>query len=182
MSYDGMIMGSEEFVSKLMNVIDANKFKTNDKLYNTWRKVVGSVKNYGERLTAHSQPVDIKNGSLLVESDHNAWIQILQLNSGYILRGLKMYAPELKITSLVFKLEGSPGQLFDTYENSLEKSRAAMEKTNEENEKATMEFYEKLGKSQDSVQKEAEPVKIEGELAEKLEKLRQSMLTSTEEK
>ena len=180
--YDNMIMGSEEFVSKLMNVIDANTFNTNDKLYNTWRKVVASVNNYGERLTAHSHPTDLKNGSLLIETDHPGWIQILQMNSRYILNGLKMYAPELKITSLVFKLESSTGKLYDSYEQSLEKSRAAMEKTNEQNEKATMDFYEKMEKSQKIQENSDQPVKIEGELADKLEKLRRTMLTSTKEK
>lgn len=184
----GNMMDSAEFISRLMQTIEANTFNQNSQLVNTWKKVVGSVKNYGERLTAHTQVVDIKNGVLLVETDHSSWNQILQLNSRYIIKGMNMYVPDLKIRSLAFKARGSEAKLFDTYEEALEKSRAATRLQMEKDEKTINEFYEKLGssKAQENLQNNDEnlqqPVKIEGELAEKLERLRNTMLTSNEDK
>ncbi|MCQ2578535.1 MAG: DUF721 domain-containing protein [Treponema sp.] len=183
----GNMMDSAEFISRLMKTIEANAFDQNSKLVNTWRKVVGSVKNYGERLTAHTQVVDIKNGVLLVETDHSSWNQILQLNSRYIIKGMNMYAPELEVRSLAFKARGSEAKLFDSYEEALEKSRAASQKKMENDEKSISEFYEKLESSKAQEKPEnseisSEPVKIEGELAEKLERLRNTMLTSNENK
>lgn len=187
MNNSGNLMDSAEFISRLMKTIEANAFDQNSKLVNTWKKVVGSVKNYGERLTAHTQVVDVKNGILLVETDHSSWNQILQLNSRYIIKGMNMYAPELEIRSLAFKARGSEAKLFDTYEEALEKSRAASLEQMEKNEKKISEFYQKLesSKQPESSEKDgipAQPVKIEGELAEKLERLRNTMLTSNEDK
>ncbi len=79
-----------------------------------WRKILLSIKsstnpNEGANLAAHSRVVDLKNGVLLVEADHPGWIELLQLRKHYILRGLSMYARNMDIRALAFRMAGKRG-------------------------------------------------------------------------
>ena len=85
-----------------------------------WKKVVSGVRSYkhesedsekripiGERLAGNTRVIDLRNGVLLVETDHPGWIQYLRMYQKYILTGLKMNLPDLKLH-----------QLFATYQSS----------------------------------------------------------------
>ena len=85
-------------------------------LLTVWGKVVSTVRNSGPQLADHSRVVDYKNGTLLVEADHSAWIQILQINKKYIIIGLQRSLPQLKIRNMMFKLSG---QVFNKTERKV---------------------------------------------------------------
>ncbi|MBQ3799601.1 MAG: DUF721 domain-containing protein [Treponema sp.] len=81
-----------------------------------WRKIMLSIRsstnpNEGANLAAHSRIVDLKNGVLLVEADHPGWIELLQLRKNYILRGLSMYARNMGVQTLAFRLAGKRGNV-----------------------------------------------------------------------
>ena len=81
-----------------------------------WRKIMLSIRsstnpNEGANLAAHSRIIDLKNGVLLVEADHPGWIELLQLRKNYILRGLSMYARNMGVQTLAFRLAGKRGNV-----------------------------------------------------------------------
>lgn len=66
--------------------------------FSAWGKAAG------ERLAAHSRPVDIRNGILLVEADHPGWIQLLQMEQEYVLKRLQRDFPKLGIKGMGFRV------------------------------------------------------------------------------
>ena len=108
-------------INSTFSSIENAQLEKNNKLYEVWRKVITSITKVGQNLYEHSSVCELKNGILLVEADHPGWIQMLQMNSQYIIRGLKMYASELKIYSLAFKLKGKNVNLYKAdYDAQLE--------------------------------------------------------------
>lgn len=70
----------------------------------SWKTIAGS------RLGEHSHPVDIKRGILIVEAEHQGWMQLLQLQQDRILEEIGRKFPALEIRGIAFKL-GSPAPL-----------------------------------------------------------------------
>jgi hypothetical protein len=66
--------------------------------FKSWRHAVG------QRLASHSKIADIQNGILIVETDHPAWIQLLQLREAEILSFMKINFPDFPVRALIFKL------------------------------------------------------------------------------
>ena len=160
-----------------------------NEICSVWRKVVSSVHSMkhdsedsekrmplGERLAGNTRVIDLKNGVLLVESDHPGWIQYLRMYQKYILNGLKMNLPNLKITNLAFRVSGEKVSLSDTYEQQLAKARREMEQKIEEQEKQ----LKKYDKKADSGKKQAS--ELPPELLAKFDSIRQSMLTNSDNK
>ena len=122
-----------------------------------WRKVVSRIKStaenseredlinkrmpLGERLASNTRVLDLKNGVLIIESDHPGWIQYLKFYQNFIIKGLKMENPELKITSLAFRLKGKEEKEMDVYEQALKKARAEMEERFRKNEEEARKFF-----------------------------------------
>lgn len=92
--------------SDLVNDFFDNGNQQKSSLLTVWGKVVSTVKSNGTQLADHSRIIDYKNGTLLVEADHSAWIQILQINKKYIINGLQRNVPQLEIRNMMFKLSG----------------------------------------------------------------------------
>ncbi len=92
--------------SDLINGFFDKETQQKSSLLTVWGKVVSTVRSNGTQLADHSRVIDYKNGTLLVEADHSAWIQILQINKKYIINGLKCSIPQLEIRNMMFKLSG----------------------------------------------------------------------------
>ena len=69
--------------------------------FRSWESIAG------EDAAAHSRIVDIQKGTLLVEVDHPAWIQIIQIRYREILNKVQSSFPELTIEKMHLKLSGS---------------------------------------------------------------------------
>ena len=161
MNSDENIISAADMIATVFSNIDKNDFEQSNKLFNSWNSVVGKVKSqerdYGAQLIAHTTPVDLKNVILFVEADHSGWIQILQLYSKFILKGLRLKIPELKISSLAFRLKGSDARLFEkTYDEQIAEERRKLEElAHEEDINSSTVISKKLQKShivQDSKQ------------------------------
>ena len=126
-------------------------------LPSVWRTVVSRIKSnaensegdeyidkripLGERLAANTRVLDLKNGVLIVESDHPGWIQYLKFYQNFILKGLKMENPNLNITSLAFKLKAIEENQIDVYEQALQKARVELEERLRKNEEEARKFF-----------------------------------------
>ena len=126
-------------------------------LPSVWRNVVMRIKSnaenseredlidkripLGERLASNTRVLDLKNGVLIIESDHPGWIQYLKFYQSFIIKGLKMEKPELKINSLAFRLKGKEEKEIDVYEQALKKARSEMEERYKKNEEELKKFF-----------------------------------------
>ena len=166
--------------------VNANSLGEEKNIFTIWKKVVLGIHSYkdesennekrmpiGERLAGNTRVIDLKNGVLLVETDHPGWIQYLRMYQKFILKGLKMNLPDLKISSLAFRVAGEKVSLSESYEHELEKSRRQQAEVLEKQEKE----LEKYNKSSPTRSSELPP-----ELLAKFDSIRQSMLTNSDNK
>ena len=154
-----------------------------NEICSVWKKVVSGVKSYkhndedsekrmplGERLAGNTRVIDLKNGVLLVESDHPCWIQYLRMYQKFILNGLKMNLPNLKISTLAFRVAGEKVSLSETYEQQLKKSRREQEVLFEKQEKELSKFSSTAASSGNKNKSELPP-----ELLAKFNNIKQSI-------
>ena len=110
------VVSASEMINKVFSNIDVNQIEKGNSLSNAWKETVEKIYKYGQKLVCHSQIVDLKNGILLVETDHPGWNQILQNNKNFILKGLKLKVKDIQIKSLAFRVKGNDAHLTEDYE------------------------------------------------------------------
>jgi len=69
----------------------------------SWKAIAGA------RLGEHSHPADIRHGILIVETEHQGWTQLLQLQQDRILEEVQRRFPDLKIRGIAWKLGNEAG-------------------------------------------------------------------------
>lgn len=148
---DFNIVNAADIISAVTNFSNSS----DNEIVTVWNKVLSKIgykegvtdseNNFiGRRLASNSHVVDLKNGVLLVETNHSGWIQYLRIYQNFILKGLKWALPNLKISSLAFRVRGSEASLSDIYENQLEKAQSKMnEKIDREEEELQKRFGNK---------------------------------------
>ena len=112
---DDISFSAAEMITAAIGNIEKARLEESNKILNSWRlslekiysKRDGKIIQTGKNMYAHSRPIDLRDGVLLVEADHPGWIQLLHTYQNFILDGLKKNIPELEINSLVFRLKGS---------------------------------------------------------------------------
>ena len=185
------IVSANQLMSKYLNI----DFQRADRITSTWKKVVSRVHSnkyesedserripIGERLAGNTRVVDLKNGVLLVEADHSGWIQYLRFYQNYILKGLKMELPDLKITSLAYRLAGSDAKLSDSYDNQVKKSKEELEEKIDRQELELKKFYENKNDKKNKAENQVESEKKGGlpaDLLAKFENIKNDMLTNS---
>lgn len=100
-----------DMITRVFSNISKNQLEESNSLFNAWSDTVSKIDGYGEKLAAHTKVIDLKNGTLLVETDHPGWTQILQVYENFIIKGMQWKAPELSIKTLAYRLEGSNARL-----------------------------------------------------------------------
>ncbi len=116
---------ANEILTNIFDNLSQNLLKDSANITNGWKYVLSSIKsrnnkNIGELLISHTRVVDLKNGILLVETDHPGYIQTLQMYNSYIIRGMNKKYPELEIKTLSFRLKGTNFELKDIKEKTNE--------------------------------------------------------------
>lgn len=148
------VVSSNDMINKVFSNISVGTLEESNKISKAWDETIAKIYNYGPKLAGHSHIVDLKNGVLLIESDHPGWNQILQNNKAFIIKGLKINAPDVAVRNLAFRVAGSNAQLGDDYETYLKKSRESMLKDIENDEKKLEEMGFKHEKSNEPVPEE----------------------------
>ncbi|MFZ3110057.1 MAG: DUF721 domain-containing protein [Rectinemataceae bacterium] len=69
----------------------------------SWKAIAGA------RLGEHSHPADIRHGILIVETEHQGWTQLLQLQQDRILGEIQRRFPDLKIRGIAWRLGNEAG-------------------------------------------------------------------------
>ncbi|NLM00183.1 MAG: DUF721 domain-containing protein [Treponema sp.] len=172
MNKENFING-QELITKFFDTIDVNKMKEGLDVANKWKQILSSIKenNYdeieysaGKKMADHSRVVDLKNGILLIETDHPGWTQKIQFHKNYIMIGLKNAFPCLEINTFAFKLKGDKKILYNIEKN---KNTNIIEK----------EKKQKLIKKEILKEIDEKMTEIPEDLAKILNKLKDSILT-----
>ncbi|MBB5225082.1 DUF721 domain-containing protein [Treponema ruminis] len=187
---DNLISAQEMIMTAFTN-IERAEVEKNNKLLKTWRFTLESIRsnakngeNLGINLYSHSRVIDLKNGILLIEADHPAWIQTFRIYQKYILNGLKRGVPDVKISSLAFRLRGSNVELHSQMKE--EKIRSNIEERIQKEEKVIQEFDEKNKNLENSQSQDGENSKnstqnkeIPQNLRQILDRLKADILTDS---
>ncbi len=164
------IIRASDMITRVFKNISPEDMQNSTQLSNSWRSTVESISRNGAKLAAHTHIVDLKNGILLVETDHSGWIQLLQLHQKYILTGLRRLNKNVRIESLAFRLSGSNAQLADIVPVDMEKERTWLQKKFDSEEEA----LQKAGFGQNS----ANSTELPSELQNLFDKFKSEMLTN----
>lgn len=146
------VISCSDMIQAAYNNIEKSAFEKNNKFSSSWKKILTSIRTYnsdsnvGQNLFDNSNVVEIKNNILLIEANHPGWIQMFQLHKNYILKGLKMYVPELNINSLAFRLKGSNARLSNVNYDSELKNESRKLNRNIEKEEEIIKKYEETNK------------------------------------
>ncbi len=179
---ENRILSTSELMKRFTNI----DFEKNDRIVTVWKKVVSRVHvnkfenedsekriSIGERLACNTRVVDYNNGILLVETDHSGWIQYLKIYQKFIINGLKMELPDLKINSLAFRLAGTNVSLSNSYEEQLNKENKDYYKKIEEQEAELNKMYPQ------KEEKQEKKCTLPPEILAKFDSIRNSVLTNS---
>lgn len=163
-----------EVINNVFSNISIGQVEESNKIVNAWRTTVSKISGNGEKLAAHSKVVDLKNGILLVETDHPGWTQMLQIHKKFILRGLEMNVGELGIRNLAFRLKGTDAQLVSVEEMTQKSVEKSVQKLNEDEKKLEEKGF--------LASKTSEKQELPPELSGIFSNLKKSVLTNEKNK
>ena len=136
------------FGTLINNIFD--NVKTSDaensiRMVSTWQEITEKIMGGGSFLSSHSKIVDLKRGLLLVEADHPACINLLQLHKRKIIRELRKYSPQLEINNIVYRVKGSDATLSQVqkFPPPVEAVIAEIERRQDKEESALKEYEKK---------------------------------------
>jgi hypothetical protein len=89
---------ADELIEKFLDSIGGANGSVYVDLFKSWRKVAG------DRIADHARPIDIKGSSLVVETDHPGWSQMVIMNRSRILTQLSRQFPDLNLTGIIVHL------------------------------------------------------------------------------
>ena len=95
---------ADDLVQRFLDSIGQSDGSAYVGLFGSWKPIVG------ERVAAHSQPVDLRGHTLIVEADHPGWVQMVMMRRDRIISELTRRFPELGITGLAVRVADRPGQ------------------------------------------------------------------------
>lgn len=171
-----------QIISSFFENIENQKLENTSKILVAWKKTVQKISGNGAQLFDHSRIVDLKNGILLVETDHPAWSQMLQFHKKFILTGLnKICADDTnKIESLVFRVRGSNATLADAGKKI---AAAEMKKYSEKLNTEEKILFEKgiFGKEKESVNENKNDEELPDNLKEIFTRMKSTALKNNEQ-
>lgn len=102
---------ASEIIDKMLENSAIESAASYTSLFRGWEGVAG------RDIASHSRIVDVKNGTAVLEADHPAWLQIIQLKQKHILHKIQKMYPELKIESIRM-FQGSAAQAAGSIEKT----------------------------------------------------------------
>lgn len=89
---------ADELIEKFLDSLGNKGGSVYVDLFKSWNQIAG------DRLAAHAQPVDVNGKSLVVQTDHPGWSQMVIMNRSRILKQLARRFPELGLTGITVHL------------------------------------------------------------------------------
>lgn len=104
---------ARDLINRFINTIGARDETGVVPFVQAWPKIVGTDK------AAHSQVLDVKNGTVLIGVDHPAWLQRMHMDRVRIVARIQRDFPSLQVRQLAFTIvsefaspwQGETGQI-----------------------------------------------------------------------
>ena len=189
---------NDRIISAADMMLQAANISTSEanEICSVWKKVVSGVRSFkhdsedsekrmplGERLAGNTRVIDLKNGVLLIETDHSGWIQYLKMYQKFIINGLKRELPELKISSFAFRIAGSQAALSDVYNEQVRKMNKEYNEKLDKQEKEIDAYYKKIEsqneKNGQTKENSTSNSNLPPELLEKFSSMKETLLTNS---
>ena len=91
---------ADELIEQFLDSIGNSSGGVYVELFKSWKQIAG------DRLADHARPVDVQGSSLIVETDHPGWSQMVIMNRSRILKQLAKRFPQLSLTGITVHLAG----------------------------------------------------------------------------
>lgn len=95
---DSRIKSASELLSSFFDADLAAKGREYSGFSKSWRTIAGP------RLGEHTKPVDIRHGILIIEAEHQGWMQLLQMEQDRLLQEIGVKYADLGIRGIAFRL------------------------------------------------------------------------------
>lgn len=172
---DKIYTNSEIMVDVLEGIlsdVDRQRMEESTIILERWKSIITSIKSFvnpncGESMYLHSRILDIKNGIIILQVDHPGYIQLFDTHKKYILKGIRMKIPQMKVENISYRLDKR-----NDYNTQLDLTR--------EERKRRLEMVEK-GESDDAPPKVYENRQYPPELEAIFARIRDSILTNDKE-
>ena len=85
---------AEDLIQNFLDSVGQSEGAKYTTLFRSWSDIVG------EHIAAHSAPVDVRGTSLVIETDHPGWTQMIMMKRSTILAQVKRRVPEITLTGI----------------------------------------------------------------------------------
>jgi hypothetical protein len=104
---DSRVKSVSDLLASFFDQDVAKRGETYSGFSRSWKTIAGS------RLGEHSRPADIRHGILIIETEHQGWMQLLQFEQSRLLDEIKRKFPDLGITGVAFRLSNASSAPLD---------------------------------------------------------------------
>lgn len=159
----------------LLSDVNRSRMNESSSILEKWKSIVTSIRSVvnpdcGKSMYFHSRIIDIKDDVMILQVDHPGFIQLFENHKKYILRGIQMKIPQLKIRNITYRLDRK-----DDYNTQRDLTRQEMERVIGDE---TPRNSQLIGKSVKNDCKIGEKKEYPPELQAIFDRMRDSILTN----
>ncbi len=94
----------------ILSDVGRRKMEESFVILERWKSIITSIKSFvnpncGESMYLHSRILDVKNGTIILQVDHPGYIQLFETHKKYILKGIQMKIPQIKVENISYRLD-----------------------------------------------------------------------------
>ena len=118
---DSRIKSASELLATFFDADMAARGREYSGFSRSWRTIAGS------RLGEHTKPVDIRHGILIIEAEHQGWMQLLQMEQDRLLEDIGKNYADLGIRGIAFRLSDGSATASPALDVARSPGKAAIE-------------------------------------------------------
>lgn len=107
---DSRIKSASELLSTFFDADMTAKGREYSGFSRSWRTIAGA------RLGEHTKPIDIRHGVLIIEAEHQGWMQLLQMEQDRLLEEIGRNYADLGIRAIAFRLSDGTSKAAPAFE------------------------------------------------------------------
>lgn len=94
----------------LLSDVSRSRMNDSSNILEKWKSIITSIRSVvnpdcGKSMYFHSRIIDIKDDIIILQVNHPGFIQLFENHKKYILRGIQMKIPQLKIRNITYRLD-----------------------------------------------------------------------------
>lgn len=165
----------EGVLEGILSDVDKHRMRDSATILEKWKSIITSIKSVvnpdcGKTMYFHSRIIDIKDDVIILQVDHPGFIQLFENHKKYILRGIQMKIPQLKIRNITYRLDKK-----DNYNTQRDLTRQEMERAIDKETAKNGQSAEKTNENDCRIsEKKGYPPELEAIFS----RLRESILTN----